>query len=208
MISANFQSGKNCKCERQHILKNYLRTPNILCSPVVWEESLFGICSSSISTLSRQRQDPTNTTHTSSATQVTLQYRIMNSIVEVAGNLHCSVYIHLHTCENISMQLWACCRLCSQDYLPLVKWRLASVFTTIGRGSVSCSHCRPHLRYHTIHSEKVQLCLDQVVLIRKIFDLSVLWVTKYGLDSIVIFYHDIGSYWFNKTAHTDQHQHT
>lgn len=36
----------------------------------------------------------------------------------------------------------------------------------MGRGSVSCCHCRPHLRYHTTVSEKVHLCLDCVVLVK------------------------------------------
>lgn len=63
---------------------------------------------------------------------------------------HCHTYGKLLACSS---KLSAVCVL-----KMIFLWRLANVFTTIGRGSVSRCHCRPHLHYHTIHSEKVTLC--------------------------------------------------
>lgn len=88
-----------CLHEAKDDTSSKITSKHDICCAHLWLERNPGLALGLLpfSALSPQQQDPINTTHTSSTLKVTLRHTIRNSVVEVAGNLHCSVYMHWHT---------------------------------------------------------------------------------------------------------------
>lgn len=99
------------------------------CSPVAWEETWFGTWSSSISTLLPQLQHPTKTAHTSSTLlrHTTLHNEKPCGWGGRKSALHL-VHPPTHLWYIISMQLWACSRLCSHNDSPFRSLEVGQYF--------------------------------------------------------------------------------
>lgn len=123
--------------------------------PVPWEDSLFDP-GSSISPLSPYQQPGLRHSTSTSSAPVSLSNTPLKNSSWNSRKFYSIVcmYTQKHTCNKLSAH---CSELKKKKKrLPLVKWRLANVFTIKGRGSVSLCHIRPYPHYLNIYSKVKQ----------------------------------------------------
>lgn len=139
--------GQNVLHVQWKVMFSHHLSSHSLFSPGTWGDSSFAIWSSSISTLSPQQKDTTDTARTSSAHKVTLQYTTERCVKQLNGQEICSaVCVHTDTLNHAA-----------QGLLPFVllkgsftcRVEVGQCFHHHGKRKCTWWHRRPHLHYHT-----------------------------------------------------------